>query len=813
MRVRASWKAMALILALLAVMIPGTRTSAADLLVTNYSFENDLNGWTQVYGTTGITASTDHSYTGTKSAKLTDASSTQQVGIQSGYLAATAGQNYAAMARVYVKSGSANLYIRFHNSSKAVLSSAFVGKSSPQNDWTTIKVKATAPANTAYVSALLYSNEGNTGTVYWDDVFVSPEFSDLGEQVTNSVAHAATFGIGADAHHLYAVMDGANGVMDAKLAKIDMNAETVIASYALQGASGGWAAATATDGKIYAGTFYGGKLYSYSPGASAAVEIGPPFAGASHIRSLTAGIGGRVYGGTFPDAGFFRYYPGTTGGGFMQLGSKPIWGNEEYLQGLDYDEVDDVTYLGIGSHAHLVKFDNATGTKTDILPAAYANEEFVNNVNVEGGKIFARLTPSNQMLVLDKATLAVDAVVPNVGTLGISPELNGKIYYTSAGVIHVYDLAAKTYASLNKSTNLTPVRLGFAVLSDQTNWPGSTLIGIGTVSGQTQMFKYNIHNGNLKKISLNTPETPVTLEEIGTGPDSKIYSSGYLTGGTGVYSPLRDDLDVQYDGVMQTENMLSLNGKMYFAVYPDARLYEYDPLVPWNTSLGNPVKLLDSKDDQQSRPVALTAGGNKIFVGSVANYGQLQGALIVYDLTTGAKTVKKNIINNQSVTALSYLNGKVYGGTSIWGGLGSTPTEIAAKFFVYDVASETTVSYNLPVSGLDAISSLIVGPDNKLWGMAEGYLFVFNPATNTFEYFQQKFSDVNYGSGHVWRDAKLLLTKSGIVFGTIKNKYLFRIDSSKNVVTILSTGAARLTEDDFGNLYYITGTNLKRYVN
>ncbi|GGD52408.1 hypothetical protein [Paenibacillus nasutitermitis] len=806
------FKSLVLMLFLLVPFIPVLPASAADLLVPNYSFESGLTNWTQAYGTGGITVSADQAFTGTKSVKITDGSATLQYGIESGFQPATAGLSYAAMSRLYVSSGSANLYIRFYNSSHMLLTSAFAGKSTPVNQWTTIKVKAAAPANTAYVTVLLYSNAGNTGTTYWDDVYVTPEYSNLGSQVTNSVPHAATFGIGTDASNLYAVMDGAAGTVDAKLSKINLNTESVSASYSLSGAGGGWAATTGTDGKIYAGTFSLGHLYAYTPGESSAVDLGQPLTGATHIRGLTAGLGGKIYGGTYPDAGFFRYYGGSTGGGFLQIGSKPIWGSEDYVQSLDYDEAEDVTYQGIGSHAHLIKFDNATGTKTDILPSAYSGEEFVYNVNVEGGKIFARLTPSNNMLVIDKTTLALDAVVPNVGTLGVSPVLGGKIYYTSGGVIHTYDLAAKSYASLNKDTLITPVRIGFATLSDQTNWPGSTLAGVGTLGGQTLLFKYNLQTANFKTVILDTPESPSSLEDVGTGPDGKIYTSGYLTGGTGVYSPIRDDLNTQYDGVMQTESMLALNGKMYFASYPDARLFEYNPSLPWDMSAGNPQKVMDLKSEEQSRPVAMTSGGGKIFIGTVGNYGRLEGALTIYDPAAGTKTVKKNIISNQSITALAYYNGKVFGGTSIWGGLGSTPTATAAKFFVYDVASDTAAQYTLPVSGMDAITSIIVGPDNKLWGMAEGYLFVFDPATNSFDSFQQKFTDVSY-NGNVWRDAELLLSKSGQVFGTIKNKYLFRIDASKNIITLVNNGANRITEDEFGNLYYFYGTELKRYTN
>lgn len=90
---------------------------------------------------------------------------------------------------------------------------------------------------------------------------------------------------------------------------------------------------------------------------------------------------------------------------------------------------------------------------------------------------------------------------------------------------------------------------------------------------------------------------------------------------------------------------------------------------------------------------------------------------------------------------------------------------------------------------------------------------MFNPATNTFEYYQQKFSDVTYGTAGTDADLVMVDKDPNYVYGTIKNKYLFKIDKTTKAVTnILTTGADMLASDALGNLYYKKNdTELWRY--
>lgn len=793
-----------------------TPVQAADLLISNHSFENDLTGWTQTFGAGNangtLSAVTERADDGTKSFKLTDNDPSGAFGLESAKLTATAGTTYVAYSRVYVASGNADLYIRFYNSSNAYISGAFTSISTPSGEWTNIQVKMTAPANTAKVAVLLYSNKESVGTAYWDNVLISKEFTGLGVQVYDAAPNGTTFGIGPNAHKAYGVVTG-SGTHLPKMEVIDTNTESVTSVVAFPSGTtnptGVWAAATSTDESIYFGAYSNGRLYKHTAGTTTITDLGQASTGETIIYDLKSGTNGKIYGGTFDSAAFFKYTPTA---GFAQIGSKPFAAGKNYIRALAYDATHDVTYLGVGANAAVLRFDNVTGETTDILPSAYSGISLPGSIDYTGDRVFVGIGGTMVVLKVTEnpdgsfQSVTTDAAVG--ATSHASPEHNGKAYFTNAGKLYAYDIAAKTASNLGFDVGGRVKRFEWVTLTDQTGFPGKTLVGICAINNQTYILKYNPQNGMFRLAQVGgAAKIPGDLNMISTGPEGNIYTSAYLTGGVGIYKPIRGDgndalEEVMHSPITQVDKMGAYNGNMYFAAYPGGNLYEYDPSQPWAGGV-NPRLLVSTAAQGQDRPKALAFGDGKVFMGTAAKTGAMDGALTVYNLTTGASTVHTGIVNDQSVVALAYYNGKVYGGTTVRGGYSTTPTTTAAEFFIYDPATGTVTKPPMPVAGIKAVTELIV-VDNKIWGFADGYLLVFNPANNTFEYFQQKYTDVSYPNG-TYRDADLVTVAKdpNYVYGTIKNTYLFKINKSTKAVTnIVTTGADMLTGDFFGNLYY-----------
>jgi hypothetical protein len=255
---------------------------------------------------------------------------------------------------------------------------------------------------------------------------------------------------------------------------------------------------------------------------------------------------------------------------------------------------------------------------------------------------------------------------------------------------------------------------------------------------------------------------------------------------------------------------------MYFGIYPDAIMKRYDLSKAWNpaTSPPNPLEWFRMNDNEQDRPFALLPVPelNKLFVGTVPGYGKQGGALAEYNLVTGEDTLLHRY-SDLSVIALAYKDYRLFAGTSIWGGLGADSTATEAKLIVRNTSNNQMSEFTIPGSSHKrAITDLIAGPDDKIWGLAEGTLFTFNLSTNMIDYHQDLFP-VNYNNvnWHVWRDAKMAVNPDGFVYVTIGGK-MYRIDPADMSQTLLvSGGAYLLTQDNAGDLYYMSGVNLYKY--
>ncbi|WP_127587291.1 hypothetical protein [Paenibacillus koleovorans] len=818
-------KRKSLIVLLLASLLCGMfalgTASAADMLISNYSFESGTTGWTQSWGSGGITVSTEQAYSGTHSVKVVDSSATAPLGLESNYMSATAGSTYIAYARHYIASGEASIYLRFWTSTKTLISGSYYYSTAtaPVNDWGTLKVKATAPANTAYVTVLIFSHTPNVGTAYYDDILITKDWTNIGVQMTIENVRGATFG--KDVHGsdvIYAVIDGAVGT-DAKLVALSINPMTAGSVFNLPGAEGAWNATTATDGKIYVGSYTNGRLYQYTPGQGSVVDLGQGISGQVFIWDVAPGAGGSIYGAT-GNGGvkFFKYTPGV---GKQQIGT--TFTGESIMKSIRHDPTNNVSYLGVGAHANLIRYNHSTGTSSNILPAAYSGEQYVYYLDFTGGKLFPLMYPSYEMPVLNvtpAGVTTVDYTISGVNSLGVSPERAGDVYYTKAGVLHKYNIAAKSETNLGLTTPFTPREFGWVQLNDQTTYPGYTLVMIGNTAGKVAMFQYNLQSGLTRFAEITVPSAPTTIESIARGADNKIYSSGYLNGGTGVYTTMRSDLNTPtLRGVGQAEGITSLNGKLYYGVYPDAKIMEHDPLAPWTMPSGsNPVELFRLSGHNQDRPFGMASGGGKLFIGTAPKNGYLNGSLTVYNPSTGTHTYYDNIASNRSVIALAYHSstGILYGGTSVSGGNGAIPTQTEAKLLKFNPANGTSSLINLPTTNLKAITAVTVGPDNNIWMMAGGRLLIYNPTTSAFVHNSDLFSDVVYNptaASVVLRDASLVTHPDGNVYGVIQNARLFKINGSTKAMTLLSStnGGVGITLDEFNNLMYFKGIYLMRY--
>lgn len=805
-----------------------------DLLIPNYSFESGLQGWT--VGDAGapiplsspacngaVTASTAEHDTGAAALLLQGEQGCPEPGALSAPVAVTAGQSYYGYVSA-LATGSSGAAIRlvFQDSRQHVLEvtdwSAALGAHSPAS-WATLSSRGSAPAGAATVAVEIRLDPGS-GPVYVDNALVSARFTNLGAQISSASINAVTYGTDAQGNvTAYAVVTG-NDTHDAQLIGVDANTGAVTADVDLPGATGAWAAATATDGTIYVGSYnydntaVGAHLYRYVPGAAAVTDLGSPIPGDTFVMSLAAGPDGSVFGGDYPSGGAFAYTPGS---GFSQVGPRPVAPPEQYVRGVAYDSSNGVLYAGIGAHAHLMACPGAGSNCTDILPAQYQADAFTYSVSAGDGYVFATMSPTgngNGDLLILKVTVGADGTVSatqvtdlaSVKYPGASAVINGSVYYAATdNNLWRYDIAANTATRLGVNPPTGPRGWGSTTIGGD-----PVLLGMGNGSNGPIVVRYDTVAGTLTSVTaVNAPKVPTDIEDIQAGPDGNIYSSGFRSAAVGVYTPMRSDLSLQHTGgLSQAEGAANIDGTLYWGTYPGADIYGYTPAQPWKSG-SNPKVVCSLTALNQDRPYGMVNAGGMLYIGTEASYGDLQGALTVYNPATSTCATNQNVVPDESITSLAYLGGTVYGGTSIWGGLGIQPTQTDAAFFTVDTASGAITRVPLPDKGIQAVQGLTVGPDHRIWMVAESdhiHILAYDPGSHRFVADIQPFPQLSISAtspvdGH---DAFLAVGADGDLYGTVHSAYLYRLDPRTLGVTILRAASVQdLSTDQYGNVYYV----------
>ncbi|MGV3641705.1 MAG: hypothetical protein ACO1NZ_14365, partial [Adhaeribacter sp.] len=452
------------------------------------------------------------------------------------------------------------------------------------------------------------------------------------------------------------------------------------------------------------------------------------------------------------------------------------------------------------------ELDPKTGQKRELLPAEHQDQEAIYHLNLVpglkgGDRLIGWLTGNKerQTLVYNLKSGQLEHILPTIDVKStIKGQSKKELYYVAGGKLYAADLNKKQVQPRELAS------LGGEAKNMAWGRDGQLQI----VTASHRVYRYNPKSKQTTETKLDIPGQPIDIQTIGLGPDGRIWTGGYLAGSHAAYDPKTGKTE-RYAGLDQTEGMAVQGNTIYFGIYAKARLYAYDNSKPWDLKKNNPKSI--GKIEGQDRPFAVLphAPSGQVFFGTVPGYGMLGGALVAYDPKTGGLQTFNDVIPGQSIVTLAGAGNLVIGGSSIFGGLGILPTQTEAKLFGWDPVNHKKV-FEMPVlPGAMAITGLINGPDGKLWGFADGTLFVFDPARRqvikTHEYYKIKGRP-----SHIWRNGSLMVHPSGQVYGNINDK-AFRIDPNTLKFTELFGDVSLLTLDDQGNFYFRRKANLWKY--
>jgi outer membrane protein assembly factor BamB len=444
---------------------------------------------------------------------------------------------------------------------------------------------------------------------------------------------------------------------------------------------GAWAFIAGPDERIYLGTWDGGLILRFDPKQpDKGIEVvGKPSASESYLWQYDIGKDGKLYACTYPQAKLVSFDPQS--GEMEDLGRMhPM---EMYSRSVAVGPNGKV-YVGIGtSIGDLVVFDPETKNHRSLLPPG-----------LEGAKGWS--------------------------TVGVSRRSDGNVY-------------AEFGTNLMRLDDETPVRVSVAPERPPLKFRD------GRIVTSFERGRFTLHD----------PRTGATVERkfkyeangdlifvVGVGPSSCVYGSTAMPLEVFRYDPAASRSE--HLGPMpggEVYSMLECEGRLYLCYYGGAIMNLYDPAKPFwkfgSDMKSNPISF-GGVGDGHLRPRAMIYGPDGlIYVGSEPPYGQLGGAIGVWDPSQN-KTIEnyRHVITNQSIVSLAWEpnSGLVLGGSGNYGGGGTKSAEKEAKFFAFDPRKKQKVFEAALAPGARNYPATFAA-NGKVFTTAGNQLFVFDPGS------------------------------------------------------------------------------------
>ncbi len=334
--------------------------------------------------------------------------------------------------------------------------------------------------------------------------------------------------------------------------------------------------------------------------------------------------------------------------------------------------------------------------------------------------------------------------------------------------------------------------------------------------------RYSLVNRDTGEIAWYTYEYDAPgsrLFMVAEGPGGAIYGSSIIPlimfrhdPASGASEQLGNPTTVGGEIYSMATRARALGERLYLAAYPGAYLSIYDPARAWafGTAPDSNPRGFGVLGDGHCRPHATIVGpDDRLYVGSTPDYGQLGGALAVFDPEAWAVVENyRGLVPDQSITALAYdpATGLILGGTNITGGGGSTPTATEAVIFAWDPLAKRIVWQVAPVEGSQGVTGLTMAGGRLVASVKGNSVCVLDPASGEL-----------LGRGTVpagWVHAAAIGTHSdGMVYG-LTGSCIYRVDPATCEVSLvapveggISCGLA-LTD---AGVYFGSGTHLWLY--
>jgi hypothetical protein len=453
---------------------------------------------------------------------------------------------------------------------------------------------------------------------------------------------------------------------DGSLIIFDLNQMRFVKSISFPGEKYVWGFAIGSDGRLYCGTYPGGKLGALDLSTYVLEDLGGPIPRDRYLRSLMTLLDGRI---------LCRF-----------LADDPAW----------------------------LVFDPASKKFSPIPDALRTRPKLAtwNGFLVAGNRFLDRAFHPVSPLPLQNRRRVIGKGTPQLGT-------DWEVEQTLTTPDTLYMRQGQNLWRYRKNSAdvefVTSVDLrGGRLLSELRD---GRLIG---VRGQAY-FVLRPGDTKLDLRPIPGESAPRFIGFLRSDPEGRIW-------GGPPYGQTLFEVDPQTREVVNTDTISDiggevydaafLNGITYAAAYSGGEVIRYDRRAPWDQwHHTNPTTIASVGAAGFNRPSGgiIVGPGQKLYSGWMAGLGTFGGAVAITDPVTGATEILKNPLGEQPIAGIATDGRLLYIGSTLDPDAPSTTPESSARFGIIDPVSRAVISQQevagaqrVRVIGFDASTQVVV---------------------------------------------------------------------------------------------------------
>jgi len=189
------------------------------------------------------------------------------------------------------------------------------------------------------------------------------------------------------------------------------------------------------------------------------------------------------------------------------------------------------------------------------------------------------------------------------------------------------------------------------------------------------------------------------------------------------------------DASGQVHDVAFVDGKVYAVAYSAGEIVEYDPDAPWDQwNNVNPRVIANVGEKGYVRPTAgvVVSPDKKLVSGWMAKYGVYGGAVVITDPATGQTQLFENPLGEQTIEGLAVDDQYIYAGTSLYANGLPPQSREKPRFGVIERASRKTVLQREFDGAMSVRFFHLDASSRQLAFAVEGKLHLFDTAKREF---------------------------------------------------------------------------------